>query len=150
LDLGADEYVILTQPEADFKAQIKQIHANTPIDIIIDYLWGHSAELILKALKGEGSLTHKTRFVSVGSLAGDSIQLSAEILRSVDLQLSGSGLGSWTKDEMKNLINEILPEMFELAASKKLVIETVSIAIKDIEKAWEMNIPDGKRLVITI
>ena len=150
LDLGADEYVILTQPDDDFKAQIKQIHTNTSIDIIIDYLWGHSAELILKALKGEGSFTHKTRFVSVGSLAGDSIQLSAEILRSVDLQLSGSGLGSWTKDEMKMLVTDILPEMFELAASKKLVIETVSIDIKDIEKAWDMNIPDGKRLVITI
>nr|WP_315200531.1 zinc-binding alcohol dehydrogenase family protein [uncultured Flavobacterium sp.] len=150
LELGADEYVILTQPDEGFIAQIRQIYANTPIDIIIDYLWGHSAELILESLKGEGSFTHKTRFVSVGSLAGDTIQLSAEILRSVDLQLSGSGLGSWTKEEMIKLVKEILPEMFELAVNKKLVIETVSIAIKDIEKAWDTNIPDGKRLVITI
>jgi NADPH:quinone reductase-like Zn-dependent oxidoreductase len=150
LALGADEIVILTQTDEDFISQIKAIHANTPIDIIIDYLWGNSAELILKSLKGEGSFTHKTRFVSVGSLAGDTIQLSAEILRSVDLQLSGSGLGSWTREEMIKLINEILPEMFELAVSKKLIIETVSIDIKDIEKAWDMNIPDGKRLVITI
>ena len=150
LELGADEYLIISQPDEDFIAQFKAIHANTPIDIIIDYLWGHSAELILNSLKSKGSFTHKTRFVSVGSIAGDSIQLSSEILRSVDLQLSGSGLGSWTKDEMKILIIEILPAMFELAASKKLVIETVSIAIKDIEKAWDMDIPNGKRLVITI
>jgi hypothetical protein len=40
---------------------------------------------------------------------GDKIQLSAAILRSVDLQLSGSGLGSWTKDEMKKLFSEIIP-----------------------------------------
>ncbi|TCN51495.1 zinc-binding alcohol dehydrogenase family protein [Flavobacterium circumlabens] len=150
LNLGADEYVVLTQPEEEFIAQIKKIHSNTPIDIIIDYLWGPSAELILKSLKGDGSFTPKTRFVSVGSLSGDTIQLSSEILRSVDLQLSGSGFGSWTKKEMMQLITEILPEMFELVLSEKLVIETVSIAIEDIEKAWDMTVPDGKRLVITI
>ncbi|RUT69106.1 zinc-binding alcohol dehydrogenase family protein [Flavobacterium cupreum] len=150
LALGADEYVVLTQPEEDFTAQLKKIHTTTPIDIIIDYLWGRSAELILKSLKGDGSFTPKTRFVSVGSLGGDTIQLSSEILRSVDLQLSGSGFGSWTKMEMKQLITEILPEMFDLAVSKKLVIETVSVAIQDIEKAWDMPLTDGKRLVVTI
>ncbi|MEO8534548.1 MAG: zinc-binding alcohol dehydrogenase family protein [Flavobacterium sp.] len=150
LNLGADEYIVLIQPEEDFITQVKQIHTNTPIDIIIDYLWGHSAELILKSLKGEGSFTYKTRFISVGSLSGDTIRLSSEVLRSVDLQLSGSGLGSWTKQEMIQLVKEILPEMFELAVSQKLIIETVSINIKDIEKVWDMNIPDGKRLVITI
>lgn len=151
LDLGADEYVVLTQPDEEFIAQLKKIRATTtPIAVIIDYLWGHSAELILKSLKGDGSFTPKTRFVSVGSLGGDTIQLSSEILRSVDLQLSGSGFGSWTKVEMKQLITEILPEMFDLAVSKKLVIETVAIAINDIGKAWDMPLADGKRLVITI
>ncbi|QSB28337.1 zinc-binding alcohol dehydrogenase family protein [Flavobacterium sp. CLA17] len=150
LNLGADEYVVLTQPEEEFIAEIKKIYSNTPIDIIIDYLWGPSAELILKSLKGDGSFTPKTRFVSVGSLSGDTIQLSSEILRSVDLQLSGSGFGSWTKKEMMQLITEILPEMFDLAVSKKLVIETVAVALKDIEKVWSETIPDGKRLVITI
>lgn len=150
LDLGADEYLVLTQSDEDFTTKIKQIHANTPIDIIIDYLWGHSAELILKSLKGNGGFTHKTTYVSVGSMSGDIIQLSAEILRSVDLKLSGSGFGSWTKKEMEILLLEILPEMFELAVSKKLIIETVSLDIKDIEKAWEMNISNGQRLVITI
>lgn len=150
LTLGADEYLVLTQSDEDFITQIKEIHANTPIDIIIDYLWGYSAELILKSLKGDGGFTHKTRYVSVGSMAGDTIHLSAEILRSVDLKLSGSGFGSWTKEEMRILLLEILPEMFELAVSKKLIIETVSLDIKEIEKAWEMNVPDGKRLVIII
>lgn len=150
IDLGADDYLVLTQSNEDFLNQIKAIHANTPIDIIIDYLWGHSAELILKSLKGNGGFTHKTRYVSVGSMTGDTITLSAEILRSVDLKMSGSGFGSWTKEEMKKLIFEILPEMFELALAEKLIIETVSLDIKEIEKAWEMNIPNGKRLVIKI
>ncbi|MGA7192125.1 MAG: zinc-binding alcohol dehydrogenase family protein [Anaerolineales bacterium] len=150
LTLGADEIVSIKQDDESFVAQLKAIHAITPIDIIIDYLWGRTAELILSALKGVGSFTHKTRFVSIGSVTGDMIQLSAENLRSVDLQLSGSGLGSWTKDEVKKLFSEILPEMFQLAADKKLEVDTISVNLKDIEKLWDTDVPDGKRLVITI
>lgn len=150
LTLGADEIVLTTQSDEDFVTQIKNIHMNTPIDIIIDYLWGHTAELLLASLKGNGSFTHKTRFVSIGSVTGDKIQLSAENLRSVDLQLSGSGLGSWTRDEMKLLFSEILPEMFQLVAENKLKVDTIKVDLKDIEKLWEMEVADGKRLVVII
>jgi NADPH:quinone reductase-like Zn-dependent oxidoreductase len=150
LVLGADEIVSVKQDDEQFIAQLKEIHNNTPIDIIIDYLWGHTAELILSSLKGKGSFTHKVRFVSIGAVTGDKIQLSAENLRSVDLQLSGSGLGSWTKDQMKQLFSEILPEMFQLAADNKLKVETENVSLADIEKLWDMEVPDGKRLVIII
>jgi len=150
LALGADETVLTTQSDEDLVAQIKDIHSNTPVDIIIDYLWGHTAELLLASLKGNGSFTHKTRFVSVGSVTGDKIQLSAENLRSADLQLSGSGLGSWTRNELKLLFSEILPEMFQLVAENKLKVDTIKVHLKDIEKLWEMEVADGKRLVVII
>ncbi len=150
LPLGADEIVSVSQNDESFIAQIKQIHNNTPIDIVIDYLWGHSAELILETLKGKGGFTHRTRFVSIGSITGDKIQLSSEILRSVDLQLSGSGMGSWTKEEMQKLLKEIVPEMFRLAADNKLKLETLNISLMDIDKLWELEVTDGKRLVVTM
>jgi NADPH:quinone reductase-like Zn-dependent oxidoreductase len=150
LELGADETISIKQTDKQIVEQIKAIHSNTPIDIIIDYLWGHTAELILSSLKGKGSFTHKTRFVSIGAVTGDTIQLSAENLRSVDIQLSGSGLGSWTKNEMKLLFSEILPEIFQLAADKKIKVDTENVSLTDIEKLWEMEVADGKRLVITI
>jgi NADPH:quinone reductase-like Zn-dependent oxidoreductase len=148
--LGADKTISTQQEDKTFIEQLKAIHQETPIDIIVDYLWGHTAELILEVLKGNGSFTHKTRFVSVGSVTGDKLQLSAEILRSVNLQMLGSGLGSWTKEEMKLLFSEILPEMFQLAADKKLKVETINVNLENIEKLWDMEVPDGKRLVITI
>lgn len=148
--LGADETVLTTQSNEAFIKQIQTIHRNTPIDIIIDYLWGPTAELLLTALKGNGPYQHKTRFVSIGSVTGDTIQLSAENLRSVDLQLSGSGLGSWTREEMSLLFKEILPEMFQLAADDKIKIDTVEVPLRDIEKIWEMESLNGNRLVITI
>jgi len=150
LALGADEIVSVKQDDESFVAQIRQMHSNTPIDVIIDYLWGHTAELILEALKGTGAFTHRTRFVSIGSITGDKIQLSSEILRSVNLQLLGSGLGSWTKEEMQELFKDIIPEMFDLAAHHKLKVETETVELKDIEKLWATEMPDGKRIVVTI
>lgn len=116
----------------------------------MDYLWGHPAELILTALKGNGSFTTKVRYVTIGGMAGDTIQLSSGILRSVDLQLSGSGLGSWTKEEVKLLFSEILPEMFLLAAQNQLKVNIETVSLVDIEKAWNKEVPDGKRLVVII
>jgi NADPH:quinone reductase-like Zn-dependent oxidoreductase len=148
--LGADEIISLQQPEVGFSAQVRQLHRDQPLNVIIDYLWGRSAEMILDALKGTGAFTPRTRFVSVGSMTGDLIQLSAANLRSADLQLSGSGLGSWTKSQVRVLFAEILPEMFELAAAGKLKVDTVSVALADIEKLWEVEVADGKRLVVRI
>jgi len=150
LALGADEIVPIKQDGENFVSQIQHLHNSTPIDIIVDYLWGHTAALILEALKGHGAFTHKTRFVSIGSITGDNILLSSEILRSVDLQLSGSGLGSWTKEEMQKLFTEIVPEMFQLAANHKLKVETETVELKNIEKLWNVEVPNGKRLVVII
>ncbi len=148
--LGADEIIAVQQPDEAFIAQIRQFHQEKPINVVIDYLWGHAAEMILAALKGTGSFTPRTRFVTVGAMSGDLIQLSAANLRSADLQLSGSGLGSWTKGQIKTLLTEILPEMFQLAADEKLKIETVNVDLQDIEKLWDMDVPGGKRLVVRI
>lgn len=150
LTLGADEIVSVMQDDEQFKAQLKAVHAQTPIDIIIDYLWGHTAEMILSCIKGDGSFTNKIRYVSVGSMAGDLIQLSAANLRSVDLQLTGSGLGAWSKQQVRLLLTEILPEMFQLAVEGKLKIETTMGKLEDIAELWNLTVPDGQRLVVTI
>jgi NADPH:quinone reductase-like Zn-dependent oxidoreductase len=150
LTMGADEVISVNQDDEKFVAQVKEIHNNTPLDVIVDYLWGHSAELLLSTLKGNGSFTHRTRFVSVGSMTGDKIQLSAENLRSVNLQLTGSGLGSWTKGDVHLLFSEILPEMLQLAAAGKLNAETTNVNLKDIETLWQMDVPAGQRLVIVM
>jgi NADPH:quinone reductase-like Zn-dependent oxidoreductase len=148
LNLGADVVVSSQQPDEAFVAEIQAIHNLIPIDVVIDYLWGRSAELLLASLKGKGFFTHRTRFVSVGSVTSDTIQLSASILRGVDLQLSGSGMGSLTKQHIHAFLTVILPDMFQLAAEGKLHIETVSVPLSEIESVYHSPVPDGKRLVI--
>jgi NADPH:quinone reductase-like Zn-dependent oxidoreductase len=150
LTLGGDEVVSVLQDDEQFMSQLKAAHAENPIDIIIDYLWGHTAEMILACLKGDGSFTNKIRYVSVGSMAGDVIQLSAANLRSVDLQLTGSGLGAWSKQQVGLVFTEILPEMFQLASEGKLRVETTKVKLADITKLWGLDVVDGQRLVVVI
>jgi hypothetical protein len=40
--------------------------------------------------------------------------------------------------------------MFQLAAENKLKVDTIPVSLNDIEKLWEMQVPDGKRLVVMI
>lgn len=148
--LGADEIISLEQDNEAFILQLQNLHKQNSIEIVIDYLWGKSAEMILLALKDNGGFSSHTRYITVGGMMSDSITLSSSILRSTDIQISGSGLGTWKPEEMKLLVNEILPEVFQLAADRKLRIETISVSLIDVENAWKMNIEGGKRLVILI
>jgi len=150
LELGADEVISLKLDDHDFKQKIKEIHNQTPIDIILDYIWGHSVEMILSAFKGDGTFSHKTKLVTIGGMSGDTIQLSSQILRGTDIQISGSGLGSWTKEESALLFSEIIPEMYQAAVEGKIKMETEDVDIKNIEASWNAEIQSGKRLVIRI
>lgn len=88
--------------------------------------------------------------MTVGGMAGGNIILPSAILRSSDIEILGSGLGSLSAEDMKKLFDEVIPEMFQLAAGRKLEIDTTTIALKDVESAWSMDIPGGTRLVILV
>jgi NADPH:quinone reductase-like Zn-dependent oxidoreductase len=92
--LGATEVLSLQEEDSLFVGKVRDIHRRSPINVVIDYLWGHPAELILQALKGKGDFTPRVRFVAVGSMAGENITLPSGTLRSSDIELLGSGIGS--------------------------------------------------------
>ena len=152
LNLGADEVISLKDDDDKITSRLKEIHSSTPISSVIDYTWGHPAEIILNALKGGGlhNITSKVRFVTVGSMAGEEIRVTSNLLRSTAIEILGSGFGSIPADVMQKLPSEILPEMLQLAANGKLKIETVTADLKDVETAWHQHVPAGKRLVIVM
>jgi NADPH:quinone reductase-like Zn-dependent oxidoreductase len=150
LALGADETIEITDDDAHFTGQLKVLHQATPIGVVVDYLWGHTAEMILSVLKGNGMFTSPVSYVSVGSMSSDLIQLSAATLRSVDLQLTGSGMGSWPREQVAMAFTEILPEAFRLAAEGKLKLETITVKLPEIPGLWQLEVPGGNRLVVTL
>lgn len=148
--LGVDHIISLVENPDQFIQSISQIHKQTPIDLVIDYIWGESAFAILTALKGKGSYQHKTKFVNVGAMSGDRMEISSSILRGTDIHLLGSGIGSWTDVEMQRFFKELLPEAFTLAAKGKLKLQTVCHSWKNIEQVWNTSLFSGERLVFII
>lgn len=151
-ELGVTNIISLNQDDETIIKELKEINATNPIDIAIDYLWGHPIELIIKSLMNGGinSINNPVRIVAVGDIAGQSINLLSISLRSSAIEILGSGLGSYSQDELKRYSTELLPEMFQLAADNKLTMETQVEKLENIEAVWTKDIDAGKRLVITI
>ncbi|WP_158210854.1 zinc-binding alcohol dehydrogenase family protein [Myroides phaeus] len=149
---GATHVVSLKGTDEEIKDKLAAIHKETPIDMVIDYLWGKPITLILDVLKG-GAIHHKshtTKIITAGDMAGKEISLSSAILRSSAIEILGSGFGSLSESELIVFNKVILPELFLLAANKKLHINTEVYPLEKIEEAWNLQIPSGSRLVIKI
>ncbi|MGD0913151.1 MAG: zinc-binding alcohol dehydrogenase family protein [Terracidiphilus sp.] len=141
-----DAVIGLADPEeAISEALAKEV--TNGIDVVIDYVWGRPAELTLEALaRGfNARATHATRFIQVGSMAGRNITLPADVLRSVDLTLKGSGFGA-AKIET---ILAAIPQLFDQAAAGKLTIDVEPVPLADVELAWN-RVEKGRRIVFTI
>lgn len=149
---GATHIINLKDTDESIKAQLAHIHQETPIDIVIDYLWGKPISLIIDTLKGDSMthISHTTKIVTAGDMAGKEISLPSAVLRSSAIEILGSGFGSLSPEELIVFNKVILPEMFLLASNHKLHIQTEAHLIEDIEEVWNKQLPSGTRLVITI
>lgn len=145
--LGADVIIPLKMSDKELYQKFKEIDSESPIDIVIDYIWGMPAELLIRSF--ENRQAKKVSFVTLGDMAGKTLTLSSNTLRSADISLLGSGFGSLTPEVLQIFGKQILPEMFALAAEGKLKIETETRNLKDIESAW-LTSSEGKRTVMLI
>jgi len=147
--LGADALVSLSQDDTGITQSIKKELAQAHFDIVIDYLWGHPATLLLNALTGHdlAASTQRTRYISVGEMAGPTIELASASLRSSAIELYGVGGGSVPKEVMQKVPTEILPRLFELAATGQLKIDTEAVPLQEVESVWNRD-SNGKRLVL--
>lgn len=146
-ELGADETISLKQDDELFVSQLTAIQNATPIDIVLDYIWGHPIELILSALGG-ASVVHPVKIVSVGEMAGATIALSGSSLRSHPIEILGSGFGSMTPEQVQIYMKDVLPSIFNMASEGKIKIDIESASLKDVEEAWTKKYPSGLRVVV--
>lgn len=144
--LGADILVDTGQDEQAFAGELTEILSKHHADVVIDYLWSRPAELILKVMNETAK--KKVKFVTVGAMAGATINLPSSILRSRKIELLGSGIGSISYEELKNYFSVELPEAYKWAAEGKLIMPLEELNLADIEKAWQSPEKKGKRTVV--
>ena len=141
--LGADVMIPLVEDEAALDASFAAAF-DKGVDVVVDYLWGRSAERLLIAAAKAGKAA-PVRFVQIGSVSGETIALPSAVLRSAPITLMGSGLGSVPPDRLLAAIGAAL----EAAASGGLKIAAKPVPLSEVEQAWNTD-DGGQRIVFTV
>lgn len=146
--LGADVCISLLEDDATISQQLAQIQQQTPIDHVLDYLWGKPTELLLNVLAKH--CPKAVNLITIGQMAGANLNLPSSILRSKPISLLGSGFGSINTQQMQMYQQNELPKLFELAAEGGLVAEYAMYPLNEVEQAWQVTSAAGERVVISI
>jgi NADPH:quinone reductase-like Zn-dependent oxidoreductase len=144
--LGADATISLQQTDRELTEAFTREAGHKRFDIILDYLWGHPAQVLLGALTGHDAKADafRLRFVQIGEMAGPAITLPAAALRSSGIELYGSGGGSIPH----TAIFDAFPQLWALATCGTLGIDVEPVPLADIEHAWQRHDVNGRRLVV--
>ena len=140
--LGADAVIDLKEPDDRVVGKFTE-EAGEGYGIVLDFLWGHPTELLLKTLvpKEAGFARRRTRFVQVGEAAGPSLTLAADALRTSGLEMTGAG----------NVPPDVLPtameQIWDWTAKGRLQLDVERVPLKDVARAWD-QISRGRRMVI--
>ena len=142
--LGADVTIPLVEDEVALEGAFKEQFAEG-VDVVIDYLWGRSAERLLIAGAKAGPDAVPIRFVQIGSVSGSDIALPSAVLRSSAIELMGCGIGSVPLDRLFNAVGKLLHAVIPAGFR----IETTPVPLSEVERAW----PDDdstRRTVLTV
>jgi len=135
--LGADVTIPLVQDDDALEKSFKP-HFADGVDVVLDYLWGRSAERLLISAAKAGAEAKPIRFVQIGSVSGGDITLPSAALRASAIELMGSGIGSIPLERLVAATGELL----QAAVPAGLKIAVDPVPLNGIEQSWA---PDGSR-----
>lgn len=111
------------------------------VDVVLDYLWGTVAERALEGIRRRRGRPTRVQYAQIGALAGESIRLDAPLLRSSNVTIFGSGLGSI---EGPVLMRE-LPRILDFLVTDDTPAP-VTVPLEQVGTAWD----DHERFVVTL
>jgi NADPH:quinone reductase-like Zn-dependent oxidoreductase len=133
--LGADVTIPLNPSPKELEAAFEEQFGGEGVDVVLDYLWGQSAEILIVAAAKAGKDEVPIRFVQIGAVSGGNITLPSAALRSSALVLMGSGIGSIPLEGLVGAIRGVM----QAVIPGKLQIKTQAVPLADIEQTWNKN-----------
>lgn len=140
--LGADVTISLDQPPDGLEEAFKAQFGGDGVEVVLDYLWGKSAEVLIVAAAKAGKDGVPIRYIEIGSASGRDITLPSAALRSSALELMGSGSGSIPVERLIMAVGDVLRSV----VPGHLQIQTQAVPLEDVEGAWTKG--DGKRRIV--
>lgn len=116
----------------------------TDVTIVLDYLFGDTATLIINSLAKTVGGAHRIRYIEIGAIAGQDAKISGAALRSSKIEIMGSGLRSVDMADMYTTLQNV----FRLAAENQWNVPIATFTLDQISTAW--SAPNAPRPVIAI
>ena len=142
--LGADVTINLLLEQQDLEGALGEQFSGDGVDVVLDYLFGKSAETLLTTIARSSKGSKPIRYVVVGSVTGLEMTLSSSVLRAVPIAIMGSGIGSVPLKALKEAVSDVM----QAVVPGKLQIETTVVPLADVEKTWNEN--TGKSRVVFV
>ena len=103
------------------------------INVVVDYLWGRSAEVVLIAIAKAVDDGTPVRFIHVGGASGTDINLPGAALRSASTILMGSGQKSIPLPRLlastKSVFDSFMPA--------RLSIRSKTVPLAEVGEVWD-------------
>ena len=143
----AEDILLIKLFDKDLAAAFTGEMSQGNFDVIPDFVWGHPTEVILSVLTGHDFIRvpERLRLIEIGEMAGPTITLTGAALRSSGVEIYGSGGGGIIPPKV---VLETMPKVWELAIAGKPQIDVVRVPLSDVEKAWQRNDLNGKRIMV--
>ena len=129
--LGADVTISLAQDKDALEGEFQK-HFRDGVGVVLDYLWGPSAELLLASATKAAEDVVPLRFVQIGAISAPTITLPSSALRSTAIELMGSGIGSVPMprifEAITHLLDATIPQGFRIA--------THAVPLSAVESHW--------------
>lgn len=143
LSIGADEVISQDHDGKASEDELRKQFAQR-IDVVLDYLWGASAEQIL-AVASAAKGTTPVRFVQIGTTSAPEITLPGTVLRSSAIQMMGSGIGTVALEEIVLILSKLMQASSEVGFD----IAIKELPISRIREAWSAD-SATPRIVLTM
>ena len=141
--LGADVTIRLVEDRDLLEEAFRKVF-HDGVDIVLDYLWGISAQALIIAAAKAGPQGVPIRYVEIGSISGRDITLPSAALRSSSLQLMGSGIASVPFAKLRDAIKGVLQAA--PSAGFAAVIEPVPLA--EVSRVWAEAHADSRVVLV--
>jgi NADPH:quinone reductase-like Zn-dependent oxidoreductase len=142
--VGADAVVVLNEDWDALEEAFREQFAGG-VDVVLDYLWGKSAERLLVAAAKAGIDDRPLRYVEIGTVSGADITLPGAVLRSSAITLMGSGFGGVPLDS----IVKAGTEFFVAAAASGFSIVIRPVPLAEVGAVWDAD-DGGERVVLVM
>jgi NADPH:quinone reductase-like Zn-dependent oxidoreductase len=142
--LGADVTINIGQDDESLEHALEATFRDG-VGIILDYLWGPSAEALLNTGTRAAPDAVPIRFIQIGAISAHTITLPSAALRSSPIELMGSGIGSIPMPRILNAIRHVL----EAAVPAGFEIATRRVPLADVALHWT-NHDSRTRTVFTV